>query len=289
MKTILVPTDFSRLSKVAVSYAIGLAKKIDAKIMLLSVVNGSASSKALMSWKKFEESMIKTAQQDADQLIGEFKVEKGKLDISYRHVVGFPVVDKIEQFAVKNEVDLIVMGSKGATGLKKIMMGSNAAAVIDNSSVPVIVVPGKARFKSIRKLVYATDAKNFQKEVKAVAGFAQLVDASMEVLHVMDDSFKKEIKGEEARISREKLIEMAMYPKIHLHVVRSKNVVDGVDDFVDRQKADLLAMFTHRLDFYEKLFGKSVTRALALHSSVPLLAFNKTNRNAISSGKSAVL
>ena len=77
--------------------------------------------------------------------------------------------------------------------------------------------------------------------------------------------------------SREKLIEMAKYPKLHLHVVRDKSVVDGVDDFVTSQKADLLTMFTHRLDFKEKLLGKSVTRKIALHNTVPLLTFNKTN------------
>jgi nucleotide-binding universal stress UspA family protein len=277
MKTILVPTDFSKLSKVAVSYAIGLAKVIDAKVIVLSVLHSGATPQALKSWKKFEEEMIDTAQGDAEQLMGEFKTEKGKVDIWYQSVLGFPVVDKIDEFAVKNKVDLIVMGSKGATGLKKIMMGSNAAALIDKSSVPVIVVPGNTKFRPIKKLVYATDVQNFPKELKVVGGFAQWLNASVEVLHIMPvPTGKNEKKGEDASISREKLIEMARYPKIHLHVVRDNNVAEGVDDFVAREKADLLAMFTHRLDFKEKLLGKSVTRELALSNNVPLLAFNRT-------------
>ena len=65
MKTILVLTDFSKLSKVAVSYAIGIAKKMEAKIILLSVINASSSSNTLMNWKKLEEEMVRDAQQDA--------------------------------------------------------------------------------------------------------------------------------------------------------------------------------------------------------------------------------
>lgn len=278
MKTILVPTDFSKSSKVAVSYAIGLAKKVEAKIVLLSVITSSPSSMATENFKKLEASMVKAAQQDADKLLDEFKTEKGKVSISYQQVMGFPVVDKIEQFATKNKVDFIVMGSKGASGLKKVLVGSNASAVIDNSSVPVIIVPEDVKFKPIKKMVYATDAQNFEKELKAVAGIAQMLDASLEVVHVMPEKpLKKETNSKEAAISREKLIAMARYPKIHLHIIRDKSVVHGVDHFVETQKTDLLAMFTHRLDFKEKMFGKSVTRKMALDNNVPLLTFNKTN------------
>ena len=278
MKTILVPTDFSRLSKVGVSYAIGLAKKMNARILLLSVINASSSTNTLRSWKKLEEEMIKTAQQDADQLIKEVKTEAEGVNISYCSVSGFPIEDMIDKFSVRNKVDLIVMGTKGATGLKKALMGSNATAVINNSSVPVVVVPEKARFRSIKKLIYATDVRNFQKEIRTVAGFAHFFDVSIQVLHVMGKgpSIKK-VESDMAWISREKLIRMARYPKIKLHVLRNENIADAVNKFVSDEKADLLAMFTHRLDFYEKLLGRSVTRQLAFHSKVPMLTFNKTN------------
>lgn len=279
MKTILVPTDFSKLSKVAVSYAIGLAKKMDAKIILLCVTNATASTDSLTSMKKLEESMEKTARRDADQLMGEVSAEVGKVGISYRSVSGFPLENVINEFAETNKVDLIVMGTKGATGLKKVLIGSNATAVINNSSVPVIVVPDKARFKSIKTLVYATDVQNFLTEIKTVGKFANLFGASIQVLHVMPEgSPKMKDENDATMISREKLVRMARYPKIHLNVVRNNSIPRAVDGFVNDQKADLLAMFTHRLDFFEKLTGKSVTRQLAFHSSVPLLTFNKSKR-----------
>lgn len=277
MRTILVPTDFSNLSKVGLSYAIGLAKKIEARVIVITIVTEvTADRQELSTVKKFQDNMLATAQSDGDKLLEEFRSDAGNLDISFQPVAGFPVVDVIERFAVENNVNLIVMGSKGASGLKKIVMGSNATAVIDNSSVPVLVIPGEVTPNAISKLVYATDARDFRKELKIVASFAELLGASMEVVHVVpeDEQEQKDPLG----VTAQKLKVIASYPKIHLHVLYDKDVSRGLETFITSQKEDfILTTFTHRLTFNEKLFGKSVTQKLAFHNSVPLLVVNKSN------------
>ena len=69
---------------------------------------------------------------------------------------------------------------------------------------------------------------------------------------------------------------LAGYQKIPHHVLRNDNVAEALNTYITDEQADMLAMFTHKLDFYEKLFGKSVTRQLAFHAQVPLITFNKT-------------
>jgi nucleotide-binding universal stress UspA family protein len=165
------------------------------------------------------------------------------------------------------------MGTKGASGLKKVVMGSNAAAVIDNSSVPVIAVPGQTEFKAIKKIVYASDMVNLSEEIKTIAMFASLFNASIHVLHDIDKDSAKKIDVKKTVSS---LVRQTKYDNISFHVSKSDHVAEEVDAFVANQKADLLTMFTHKLDFYEKLFGRSVTRHLAFHVNVPLLTFNKT-------------
>jgi nucleotide-binding universal stress UspA family protein len=277
MRTILVPTDFSQLSKLGLSYAIGLAKKIDAKVVVITVVTEvTAQAQEMTNAKKFQANMLATAQSDGDKFLKEFKPETGNVDISFQPVAGFPVVDVIERFAVKNNVTLIVMSSKGATGLKKIVMGSNATAVIDNSSIPVLVVPGEASPKAIAKIVYATDAKDFRKEAKIVASFAEMLTASMEVVHVVPEA--EESQKDPLGVTAQKLKVIAAYPNIHLHVIYDKDISNGLETFITSQKEEfILITFTHRLTFNEKLFGKSVTQKLAFHNSVPLLVVNKSN------------
>ena len=89
--TILVPTDFSKPSKVAVLYAARLVKKLNAEITLLAVVNVNIATDAIIDWKKMEQDMVETARQDAEQLIHEIKEDvKGELKIEYRSIIGFP-------------------------------------------------------------------------------------------------------------------------------------------------------------------------------------------------------
>jgi len=272
--TILVPTDFSKLSKVAVLYAARIAKKLKANVIVLAVITMNTSAATSIKWKKLQDEMIKMAKQDADRLLEEVRSQiKGKLEITYQYINGYPVEARIETYAVENSVDLIVMGTKGASGLKKVIMGSNTASVISNSSIPVIAVPGETEYKHIKKIVYASDMTNISKEIKSLARFATIFNASIRVLHIIPSNSTKKIAIKKTVAD---LVKQSKYSKISLKVFRSDHIADAVDLFVADQKADMLAMFTHKLVFYEKLFGKSITRQLSFHARVPLLTFNKT-------------
>jgi nucleotide-binding universal stress UspA family protein len=277
MRTLLVPTDFSALSKTGLSYAIELAKKIEARIIVITVVTEVVADKHEPSnVKKYQDDMLATSHKDGEKLLAEFKADAGKVEMTFKAVAGFPVVNVIEDFATANQVNLVVMSSKGATGLKKLVMGSNAAAVIDNSSVPVLVVPAEASPKALGKLVYASDAKDFLSEAKIVAAFAEMMGSSMEVVHVVPDA-ERALK-DPAGVTAQKLKDIASYPKIHLHVIYDDDISRGLETFITSQADDfVLITFTHRLTFNEKLFGKSVTAKLAYHNSVPLLVVNKSN------------
>ncbi len=268
MKTILVPVDFSRSSKVAALYAAGFAAKIKARIILLSVINASSSPNTLTSWKNLEASMVKSAKQDGEALAKSIK-KKG-IDVSHQSILGYPVTDVINQFTGETKIDLIIMGSKGATGLKKTFVGSNAAAMIQNSRIPVIVVPENARFAQIKTVVYASDMKHLESEMNAVTRLTQGLNARTHILHVTKDKYSK-LK----RLELEN--ELLQYPNVVLHISKSPDLVDAIEAFVKEEKADLVILFTHKLDFYEKLLGKSVTREFAFKNNVPLMTFNKTN------------
>jgi nucleotide-binding universal stress UspA family protein len=272
IKTILVPTDFSKPSKVAVLYAARLAQKINAEITLLAVININTATDAILDWKKIEQDLVDTAQQNAEQLIMEIK-EEVELKIEYRSIMGFPFEEMVEHTVINDGFDLIVMGTKGATGLKKVLIGSNAAAVVDNSSVPVLVIPPNTEWSTIKQIVYATDMDSINEEVKPIAVFAGIFNAAITILHVLPEDSSKKIDGKSLAAD---LIKITNYKKISFHVSRNNSIADEVDTFVVDQKADMLAMVTHKLDFYEKLFGKSVTRQLAFHTRIPLLTYNRT-------------
>lgn len=272
--TLLVPSDFSPPSRIAVFYAAELAKSLHANVIMVAVINPNPTSETLLHTKKLEEEMIAAFSQDAEELMHEIREKVAyPPSIEFHTATGFPIDEVIDGLVKKYNADMIVMGSKGATGLKKVLLGSNAVAIINNSTVPVAVIPENATFAPLKRIVYATDMNSYREETKTVAMFASLFDAQVKILHVL--------RGDSARVVDadsivNELIGLTNYDKISFEIMRGDDIAEAVDTFVTQTDADLLAMFTHHLDFYEKLFGRSVTRRLAFHTRVPLLTFNKT-------------
>lgn len=274
MMTLLVPTDFSKASKKAVTYATDLAKKIKARIILLNVIQANTSGETLLKWRRLEDEMVKIAMEDGEELLAEVQKKAGaKTKITFEYRLGYDFAKVVNRFVEENDVDLIVMGTHGATGLKKVLMGSNAASMINTSLVPVIATPAEATFKPIKKIVYATDMANLDEEIKTITMFAGLFDASVKVVHVTPATPDKKFDAD--KFTRN-LIKVSKYKKLTFNFAKNENITTGVDAFVAKQKPQLLAMFTHKLSAYEKFFDKGVTRRQAFHSTVPLLSFNKT-------------
>ncbi|GCC51032.1 universal stress protein [Chryseotalea sanaruensis] len=270
---LLVPTDFSRPSKTALLYAAQMAKKLQGEIIILWFNSIQSSKKTLSKWKKLEAEMIAIAQEDAKHLVEEVRTEvKGNLPFTYHFTSGSSFAESVDTYAVKNDVDMIIMGTKGASGVKKLIMGSHAASMIDHSRIPVLVIPEKASFKPLKKIVYASNLYEWDQEIRTIAALAAIYKASVHVLHISPVSSKSKID----KNLLPEMIKTAGYQKIVYQDVKSDNIAKAIDDYIIANDADMLAMFTHKLDNYEKLFGRSVTRQLAFHAHVPLLTFNKT-------------
>jgi nucleotide-binding universal stress UspA family protein len=272
MVNILVPTDFSSLSKVALQYAIKIANRIDGTITLLHVVPITQTVRATMHEKlrDLEEDLITFAHRDLDRLIKEV-CRSVKTDEPLRSCVmrGSSFMEVIQKEAKRLKIDLIVMGTRGASGLKKTVVGSNTTAVIEFSQKPVLAVPDKGQFTGFKDVIYATDLKNLENELRILKPFVSTFDSTLHVLHIAPNG--KDVEELEEKI--EKATAKLGYKNTVTLVLVDRYVEDAINQYISVSKAELLTMFTHDLNFYEKLFNKSVTRKMAFHSSVPLLAF----------------
>jgi nucleotide-binding universal stress UspA family protein len=227
----------------------------------------------LSKWKKLEAEMIAIAEEDAKHLVHEVLTEMGStFPVEYHYTSGSSFADSVDEYAVKNDFDMIVMGTRGASGLKKVLIGSHATSMIDHSRVPVLVVPEKAVFSGLKKIVYASSLYELDQEIKTISMLASIYDATLHVLHVSPQTSKAKVD----KNFLPELVKTAGYSKIVYQDIKDDNVSKVIDTYIQENNADMLAMFTHKLDTYERLFGKSVTRELAFYAHVPLLTFNKT-------------
>jgi nucleotide-binding universal stress UspA family protein len=273
MINILVPTDFSDLSKIAINYAVKMATHVDGSVTLLHVMeNVVVPSRSELSnrIKSVVREVEMKALADMEAIVkNATKINKPKNPIVYKIIKGDSFSDTVKSFAKKNKADLIVMGTRGASGVTKIVLGSNTVSVLEGSPVPVLVVPGDAEFKSFKNVAYASDLKHFEREVKGMMSYLKMFDSTLHVFHVAERG--KDIENLKEVIK--KVLKKVDYRKSTISIEKGKKVDDAIEAFVDSFKADLVIMFTHKQNFYEKLFKRSMTKEMAFQSKVPLLAF----------------
>jgi len=270
---ILIPTDFSDLSKVAIRYAIDFGSEFDLQLILLHVVDSPNPARARVNSKKLEEIIKADAESEMKRLVESIiRDSRQTMPISYELLEGSYIEKEVEEFAKKHNIDLICIGTKGATGLKKVLYGSNAAKMIENSSIAVLTVPEYAKYQGINNVVYSSDLCDLNVEVALIMPFVKMTNAWLQVLHIDKDvgSFKGDIKPIEQDLQRD-----FSYKKIKLTKIKNDTIVEGINSFVDAVEADVVIMFTHHTNFLEKVFKRSTSQKTAFQTRVPLLTFQK--------------
>src|SRR5690606_22067096 len=220
---ILIPTDFSKLSKVAVFYAIELAQKLEGELIVASVVNTDVPPMTRLGLYRIRAAFKKSAEQEMILLIKEIekKYKSYKTNITHKMLFGSSVHETVERFASQNNIDLIVVGTKGATGLKKIFLGSNATSIINKSSIPVITVPGFSKFKDLKNIVYATNLLDLKEEIEIIFPFSKLFEARIHVLHIKSPNSDQISNPEKINDEIKKTLKDT---KIEFHSLTNENI-----------------------------------------------------------------
>ena len=274
MVNILVPTDFSQLSKFALKYAIKIANTLDGQVTVLHVITmtGAFRISMLERIRSTESHLTESPEPYLEKLIKTVS-EQYKINhpINYEVVRGRYFPSTLIREARRLRSGLVVMGTRGASGLTKAVLGSNTNSVIEVSHVPVLAVPEKAEFKGFRNVVYASDLRNLEEELEILIRYIEKFGSTIHLIHIVPPG--KQVDAVEGRI--EEVLKKFPYKNIVTLVLVDNDVDSAIDQYVEVSKADVLAMFTHELSFFEKVFDRSVTRKMAFHSRIPLLAFRQ--------------
>jgi nucleotide-binding universal stress UspA family protein len=270
---ILVPTDFSEVANNALKYAIGLSIQTNASIEILNVKNIPVMDATFPAevYSTLIAEIDEIAVNGLAKLVSTFLQPAG---VSYKtnHVTGF-VNDEIENFTKLNSIDLIVMGTTGASGLKELLIGSNAATIIGKSEVPVLVIPPSADYKEIKHILYASDYT--EPEFPALSRllfFAELNDAQISVLHVKTD-FDRFFNVEGSIFNKNK----AQFKEEKIAFVTSDkiDISEAIEDFIETHNTNLLVLAKHNRSFFDRLFHRSLSKKMAYHTKIPLLVLHK--------------
>lgn len=270
---IVLLTDFSDLSKVAMNYAVKMASNLNAEFTVLNIVRVEGTPKANLKLRQIEKSIAQISEEEGARLINEIKQTiKGNYSINYKAIRSHTVAEMVRKYVDKNHTNMVVMGLQGASALKKARLGGTTVSVIDECKVPVLAIPQLAKYRDLQHIVYASDLKHVQKELDIIIEFARIFGSRVHMIHVAPAMDKK---LEAAKNSVEEIISKTGYDKVDFKMILDDDITTAIDAYIKKTKADLLTTFTHKLSLEEKLFGRSVTRKLAYQGTIPLLAVKR--------------
>ncbi len=275
MKTIIVPTDFSDNAMHALRYACMLNGKLNGKIILfhsyaMPVLATDMTFEIMPPDDELKKLSHKMLKEQLQQITSEFP----GMNFETVAEAGF-AEDEIINLAKTKEADFLVMGTQGASGLREALIGSITASVMEDTSCPVIAVPEKATVNRLSKIVFATDyALNDFENIGKVIELAKPFNAELTLLHVSSGELDKAYEFAAIETFKENVKEENKYEKLTFKLLDSREVLDGLNFYLDEIKADLLVMSMHHRNFFQKMFSRSKTKRMAFHTHIPLLAFH---------------
>ena len=272
MKKILIPTDFSKHAEYALKVAAQIAKKNDAEIILLHMLElPHQAGDAVGSGHEIPELMFfkNAAIKKLDDLMDEPYLDGIKVSEIIQFEMAFDGVMKISK---KNDVDLIIMGSHGASGFKEMFIGSNAEKVVRNSDIPVLVIKKDHDNFEVRDFVFASDfASESKKPFANAVDFASKFDSTIHMVYInTPNNFKSTSLTQ--KIMREFAEEFDL-KKYQTHIYNERNVEKGILKFSKSINADLIGVSTHGRKGLAHFFNGSISEDLVNHAHRPVITF----------------
>ncbi|GAA4270627.1 universal stress protein [Hyunsoonleella aestuarii] len=275
MKKIIVPIDFSEHSEYALKAAAKLAKKNNADLLALHMLEMSdvmlTSSEDLQNQKAIF--FFKLAEQRFTDFLKKDYLKGITVIPIVKH---FKVFSEVNDVAKKNNADIIVMGSHGSSGMKEFFVGSNTERVVRHSEIPVLVVKKDLPEIDFEVVVYACDFSidSIEPYLKAKK-MIENMNAKMYLVHVNlpNDRFKSSLEIEQGVVNFLNKAEGNLDKVESIHYISDYTVEEGILNFSNKVGADLIAIPTHGRKGLAHFFEGSISEDIANHATLPVMTF----------------
>jgi len=272
MRNILVPTDFSKTADNALNVAVQLARKHNSAIFLLHILEIPLQQiDAMSSHSELPEAIffMKLAQKRFDEVLNRKELQ----DVKVHQVIKFNqtfagVIDACKEY----NIDLIIMGSIGASGFKDMFIGSNTEKVVRTSEVPVLVIKKEHSDFKINHFVFASDfQKDSIKTFKKAIAFASLFDSKVHL--VMVNTANQFITSTNANERITAFMEEVVFNNYSFVLFNDESVEKGILNFAHHINADLIGISTHGRKGIAHFLNGSISEDLVNHAQRPVITF----------------
>jgi nucleotide-binding universal stress UspA family protein len=292
MNKIVVPVDFSSNSLKAAMYAFTLQKETQCVLYFVYITGVIIPEEYVPKGKQMggieyhielcKKQLRKFAAKAAKKTLGDSALaENVKIVVDDDPVI----VNGILNAAKKYSARLIVMGTKGAGGLKEILIGSNTADIVEKAACPVLAIPDSWKPAPIQKVALFSEMVHPKQEIKQFLKTGIATKAYINLVHitpVFPEVFK--VDGIDTEKAINKLSKDTGHEHLSLTIVKTRaenDVTGGIKKYLEEHKTDLVVMTVRERNWFDKLLERSRTKKMVFHAKVPVLSIHRSRRERI--------
>jgi nucleotide-binding universal stress UspA family protein len=276
MKNVLIPTDFSNNSLNALNYALVLFKKIPCNFYIVHVLDFAERRAEVIANGP---SLLEASPPKKENAVKELnKILQTVRDTSHgsghrfftQCYYGF-FVEVIRKQVIDKKIDLILLGTKGASGLKKFIIGSNAGDVITKVRCNTLIIPENAPPQVPHKIAFPSDFNFFYSHtiLQNITEIVTLCKASISILNVGTTQPKLSAIQRHNKADLQDYME-EIFPSSHnFQRLMGPNVTDTIQDFVLNKNIDMILMVAKNLNFLQQLLFNTTTKKVSFNTKVP--------------------
>ena len=280
MKRILLPTDFSENSYNAIKYTLSLFENVPCDYYLLNVykvpfltneelMENDAQQLAIVESELYEQS--KKNLEELRDRIGDQENSSFHLMSDYNFLS-----NSIKDCVRNKDIEIVAMGTKGATGAKEIFLGSNTGDVLMKTECNVLAIPENAEFQPVKEIVFPTDfrIKYELDDLAPLIMIAELYESTIRVLHLNEENI---LDAEQT--ANKRILESYFKPVHHTyHILTNTDFEEALNCFTQsRGDIDMIAIISRQYNFLQRLFFRPKVMELSFHTKIPLFVMHHRN------------
>lgn len=276
MKKILITTDFSDNAWNAIFTALKIYTDVECHFYLLHAFEPSPlnlmGSKSQQRLGVIYDSLSKYSEKELEEMISYLKINHKNAKHQFT-TLSKPgnLEDSVESVLNENDIDMLIMGTQGATGAKEVFLGSNTVKVLNKiKNIPILVVPTGYNFQSLKSILFATDFSDSYKKnlFNPIIELSKIWNAGIEVVHVAIEFNLNDNQDAHKEILKERLSGFDIKFK---NIPFENNISKSIDMYAKDKESSLLSIIRHQHTFWENVIGEPVVKKIAFHSKIPVL------------------
>jgi len=278
MKNILLPTDFSENSWNAITYAIAFFEKTACNFYIIHVnrIENLNDTDFVPTQELIEDLYTKPAKNNLKQFLKRIseKFPHHKNHKFFTLIDYDFFIESIRKHVEEKKIDIIVMGTKGASGLQKLVIGSNSGDVITKVKCTTLVVPENAKYTGITEIAFPTDfALSYSIEI--LQPITDILEAHHSVLRILHISKKGRDLNIDQQKNKDLLEDYFSDNSYSLHFLTNNKLEDAIQCFVESRNIDMITMVAKNLNYFQRILFLPTIEDISYHTEVPFLVLHE--------------